>query len=424
MNRDYFSYHNHELHCEGISLKNLAEKYGTPLYVYSYQALFDRFKEYDEAFKGVNHLICYSVKANSNGAILRAFIKMGGGMDVVTGGELYRALKAGCDPQKIVFSGVGKSAEEIEGALKAGILQFNVESEGELELLSQRASQLKKKAPVAMRVNPDVDPKTHPYIATGLKESKFGIAVERAKGLYHKASKMDSLQVVGIDCHIGSQITTVEPFAEAALRVKELVLDLGKAGLQIKQWDVGGGLGIRYRDETPPSAQEYAKALLAVLGPIKAKLIFEPGRYLVGNSGALITRVLYDKMGETKRFVVVDAASNDMMRPSLYGAHHEINPIDEQARGRQKNKVDVVGPICETGDFLAKDRSLPESHPGEFLAIMSAGAYGQSMASSYNSRPKVAEIMVCGSESFLIQARGTYEDLIKGEKVPEFLLNS
>jgi diaminopimelate decarboxylase len=415
-----FHYQNNQLHAEKVSLDKIAKEVETPLYVYSYEALTSQFKKFDQAFKEKDHLICYSMKANSNQAILKTFINLGSGIDVVTGGELYRALKAGCDPQKIVFSGVGKSASEMKEALNAGILQFNVESEAELDLLNEVAISLNKKAPIALRVNPDVDPKTHPYISTGLKKSKFGINHKVSVDLYVKASKMEGIEIVGLDCHIGSQLTQVDPFVEAVKRVKNILNQLNEKGIKIQNLDLGGGLGIVYDQETPPSHEEYANAILSELKDFDGKLIFEPGRNMVGNSGLLLTKVLYNKEGETKKFTIVDAASNDLMRPSLYDAYHFIQPVKQNPEAK-KITTDIVGPICETGDFFAHDREIQEVQSNDYLAIMSAGAYGFSMASTYNSRPKCAEVLVKEDQYHIIRNREKVEDLITDEVVPDFL---
>lgn len=414
-----FIYSNNKLFCEEVPLDDLATQFGTPLYVYSHTALAQAFKQYDTPFSGQDHLICYSMKANSNRAVLQTFIKLGGGIDVVTGGELTRALAAGCPAERIVFSGVGKTAAEIETATAAGILQFNVESEQELATIEQIATRIGRRAPIALRVNPDVDPKTHHYIATGLKKSKFGIEHERAVELYRHAARSPHLDLTGIHCHIGSQLTSVKPFVEAVRKTVGVVRELEAMGIRLKNIDIGGGLGITYRNEKPPTPIQYASAVRRVLKGIPCRLILEPGRCLVGNAGLLLTRVISTKKGTLKNFVVTDAASNDLMRPSLYGAYHEIRPV--MARKGKKLKVDVVGPICETGDFLAQDRLLPPLREGDLVAIMSAGAYGFSMSSTYNSRPRAAEVMVRGNEAFIIRERETPEDLVKGEKVPEFL---
>ncbi len=417
---DFFNYQNDQLTCEGVPLADLAKAYGTPLYVYSLKALTDQFDRFDGSFKDVDHVICYSMKANSTQAVLKAFIKRGCGIDVVTQGELLRARNAGCDASKIVFAGVGKDNDEIALALKEGILQFNVESEEELDNINAVASTLGKTAPIALRVNPDVDPKTHAYISTGLKKSKFGVNHKTAVDLYKKAATLKNLEIVGIDCHIGSQLTTLDPFVAALERVKQLIGDLAKAGIKLKHLDIGGGLGITYRDETPPEPEAYAKAILSVVKDLGLKLILEPGRFLVGNAGTLLTRVLYNKSGEEKKFIIVDAASNNLMRPALYGAYHEILPLKKDS-SRTLQTADVVGPICETGDFLATDRELPQVSRGEYLAILSAGAYGFSMSSTYNSRPRCAEAMVSGNQHEIVRTAETLEDVTRGEKVPSFL---
>lgn len=417
----YFEYRKNELYVEDISLATLARKYKTPLYVYSYNQLHDNFLNFKKAFQKVDHLICYSMKANSNRSILKTFINEGGGVDVVTGGELKRALEAGCPANRIVFAGVGKSEEEIAAALKVGILQFNVESVEELDAINRVAKQLNKKAPIAIRVNPHVDPKTHPYISTGLKKSKFGISHTQVLEVYKYAKSLSHLEITGIDCHIGSQLTKVSPFIEAAKRVKDLILKLEKAGVILRNIDIGGGLGVSYKNETPPKPADYAKAILSVFGnKPKQKLIFEPGRFLVAQSGVLLTKVLYNKERDTKHFVIVDAASNDLMRPALYDAYHTILPLQKNPKSKEI-KVDVVGPICETGDFLAHDRPLQKVGHGDYLAVMTAGAYGFSMSSNYNSRPRVPEILVDGKKDFVIREREKLEDLTKYEKVPPFL---
>lgn len=417
---DFFSYKNNELHCEELSVQKLANQLGTPLYIYSYGALREQFVSFDSAFKGTDHLICYSMKANSNKAILRSFVKEGGGIDVVSGGELKRALLAGCDPQKIVFSGVGKTEEEIREALKANILQFNVESIEELGVINRVADGDGKKAPIALRVNPDVDSKTHAYISTGLKKSKFGISHTRAREIYRQAAKMEAIRVVGIHCHIGSQLTSVEPIREALKKIRALMGQLKEDGITISQFDIGGGLGITYHDEAPPTPKDYANVVTEELQGLKLKLILEPGRFLVGNTGILVTRVIYNKERDSKKFIITDAASNDLMRPALYDAYHEIEPVIRHT-DREQVVVDIVGPVCETGDFFAHDRKIERIASGELLAIRSVGAYGHAMASNYNSRPKAAEVLVYGNEYFVTNKREKLEDIIKGERVPLFL---
>lgn len=417
----YFQYRNKELFCEEVPLRKIAQKVGTPFYLYSYRTLKRHFQTFDSAFARVPHLICYSVKANSNLAVLRTFFNLGGGADIVSGGELMRALRAGVDPQKIVFSGVGKKVEEIKYALDSNILIFNAESSQELITIDSIARKAGKAARIALRINPDIDPFTHPYITTGLKENKFGIDIKTSLQQYREARKLKNLEIVGVDCHIGSQLTEIAPFVDALKSIKDLVAQLKKEGVKISFLDLGGGLGITYDEETPPHPKQYAKALLKELKGMKCTLILEPGRVLTGNAGILVTRVLYTKQGEEKNFIIVDAGMNDLIRPSLYGAFQEIAPVKIS---RAKEIVaDVVGPICETGDFLARDRRLPRLRPGELLAVMSSGAYGFVMSSNYNSRPRVAELMVSGKDFYVVREKESYEDLIRGEKIPEFLIH-
>jgi diaminopimelate decarboxylase len=415
----YFEYKDHQLHCEGVPIEVIAEKVGTPFYLYSHHTLVRHFTVFDKAFEGIPHLVCYSAKANSNLSLLRLFINLGGGVDVVSGGELYRALQAGADSQKIVFSGVGKRPEEIEYALKAGILMFNVESSQELQVIDEVAGRIGKKASISIRVNPDIDPKTHPYISTGLKQNKFGIDILRAPMAYRMASQLPNLKIVGIDCHIGSQLIEVEPIIEALRKLKQLVEDLRKEGIGIQYLDLGGGLGITYEDEEPPHPMEYASNILEEIRGFGCTLILEPGRVIVGNAGILVSRVLYTKENEEKRFFIVDAGMNDLVRPSYYGSYHQILPVKEEAR--EEIVADVVGPICESSDFLAKGRRMPKVNPGELIAVMSAGAYGFSMSTNYNSRPRVAEVIVRDDQMFVIRQRESYEDLIRGENIPDFL---
>jgi diaminopimelate decarboxylase len=396
----------------------IADAVGTPTYVYSRRAILESFTAYTHALASVPHVICYAMKANSNLAILAALARAGAGVDVLSGGELYRALTAGVDPKKIVFAGVGKQPEEMREALKAGILMFNVESPAELRELDRVAQELGTTALTALRVNPDVDPETHPYISTGLKSSKFGIPISRALAEYEAAAHLPGIEVVGVHVHIGSQLTKTSPYADSLARVTELVDALRRRGIQIRYLDVGGGLGIRYKDETPPSQADLGAVLLPFAKRLGVTLILEPGRSIVGNAGALLTRVLYLKETEAKRFVIVDAAMNDLIRPSLYNAYHEILPV-RASDGTKRVIVDVVGPVCESGDFLAQDRELPEASSGDLLAVMSAGAYGFAMASNYNSRPRAAEVLVDGSRYSIVRRRESYEDLILGEQVPE-----
>jgi diaminopimelate decarboxylase len=418
----FFEYKDRQLYCEGIPIRQIAEKVGTPFYLYSYHTLVRHFTVFNDAFKGIPHLICYSAKANSNLALLRLFINLGGGVDVVSGGELFRAIKGGADSQKIVFSGVGKREDEIEYALKTGILMFNVESSQELQVINEVAGRIGKKAAIAIRVNPDIDPKTHPYISTGLKQNKFGIDILRAPMAYRLASQLSNLKIVGIDCHIGSQLVEVEPIIEALRRLKQLVENLRKEGMEIQYLDLGGGLGITYEDEEPPHPVEYASNILEELRGFDCTLILEPGRVIVGNAGVLVSKVLYTKENEEKRFVIVDAGMNDLVRPSYYGSYHQILPVKEETR--EEIVADVVGPICESSDFLAKGRKMAILHSGELIAVMSAGAYGFSMSTNYNSRPRIAEVLVRDDQMFVIRQREGYEDLIRGEEIPEFLMES
>jgi len=418
----HFHYRDGELHCEDVPLSRIAQEVGTPTYVYSNETLVRHFKAFDGAFEDVPHLVCFSAKSNSNLAILRIFGSMGGGVDIVSGGELFRALKAGIPGKRIVYSGVGKTEEEMDQALEAGILMFNIESSQELEVLARRAARFGLRAPVAIRVNPDVDPQTHPYISTGLKKNKFGIEMEKALEDYRRAFSMDHVEVMGVDCHIGSQITRLEPFLDALERLRELVLTLRSQGMDIRYLDLGGGLGITYHEETPPHPIQYAQGVKELTKDLGCTLVLEPGRVLVGNAGILLTRVLYTKRGATKNFVIVDAGMNDLARPSLYGSYHRINPVDETLMFQEEITADLVGPICESTDFLARDRRMPPFKRGDLLAVMSAGAYGFSMSSNYNSRPRAAEVLVKGSDFWVIRKRETYEDLIAPEVIPDWLL--
>src|SRR5690242_7212046 len=397
-----FEYRQGELYCEQVPVSQIAKEVGTPCYIYSHATLIRHVRAYDSAFQSVPHLIAFAMKANSNLAILRLMAKEGSGVDIVSGGELFRALKAGVAPSKIVFAGVGKNAEEISDALKAGILMFNIESSAEMHAINDVAASIGKIAPVALRINPDVDPKTHPYISTGMKKSKFGIASDRALEEYKMASSLSHTDVVGVHAHIGSQLTDVTPFVDSLKKVVALIDTLKSQGINIRYLNIGGGLGITYSDEKPPLPQDLADAISPIIKDLGLTLVMEPGRVIVGNAGILVTKALYEKAGETKHFVIVDAAMNDLIRPSLYGAYHEIRPVKEEAVRRTRQTVDIVGPVCESGDFLAKDRSLPDIKPGELLAVMSAGAYGFVMASNYNSRPRVPEVLVKGTEFHVI----------------------
>lgn len=407
-----FGLRNGELFAENVALSQIAQRFGTPCFVYSRAALEQAFRNYDQAFGQRPHRICYAMKANSNLAILNLFARMGSGFDIVSGGELARVIAAGGDPGKTVFSGVGKTRDDMRQALTAGVMCFNVESESELERLNDVAREMSRKAPVSIRVNPDVDAKTHPYISTGLKENKFGVAFGEALRIYRKAHALGSLKVVGIDCHIGSQLTELAPFIDAFRKVLELVDTLAAEGIELKHLDFGGGLGIRYHDEMPPPPDSYVKALLDCVGDRQQEILLEPGRSLVGNAGVLLTRVEYLKHGDVRNFAVVDAAMNDLIRPALYDAYHEIRQVRPSTAGSKR--YEIVGPVCETGDFLARDRELAVRE-GDLLAVMSAGAYGMSMSSNYNSRARAAEVMVDGGNVHLIRERERIEQLFAGE---------
>ncbi|MBW2668520.1 MAG: diaminopimelate decarboxylase [Deltaproteobacteria bacterium] len=414
----HFAYRNNELYCEDVPIRTIAENVGTPFYLYSHATLKRHFLIFNEAFEGLDRLICYSAKANTNQAILKLFETLGSGLDIVSGGELYRGLKAGFSPDRIVYSGVGKRIDEIDYALEAGILMFNVESLEELHLINERAGLLNQKAPVAIRVNPDVDPKTHSYISTGLEKNKFGIDTETAIEGYKVASRLDNIEVVGIDCHIGSQITEAKPFIEALESIKRLIDELRHMRIEIRYLDMGGGLGITYDDESPPHPREYARAIVDSLKGVHLKLILEPGRVIVGNAGILVTQVLFRKSGRVKEFVVADAGMNDLMRPTLYKAFHAIEPV---VRAEDDPiTADIVGPICESGDFLALDRKIQNVKKGDLLAVMSAGAYGFAMSSNYCSRPRVAEVMVKDDSFHVVRNRESYQDLVVCESIPPF----
>ncbi len=415
-----FVYKKDILHADKLSLEKLAERYGTPLYVYSGTAIRERFRTFDSAFKPVPHTICYSVKANSNLSLLGILAKLGAGFDVVSGGELERVLAAGkAAAKKVVFSGVGKTAEEMALALKSDILIFNVESEAELDVLAATASRLKKRARMALRVNPDVFAETHPYISTGLREHKFGVGIDQASRLYHAAARQKYLEVAGVSVHIGSQITSVEPFAAAMARVADLVRALRMEGMAIRFVDAGGGLGISYtaqertQEDFSKQSAEYAKAVMSALQGLGVHLLLEPGRSIVAPAGLLLARVIYKKRNGAKTFIIVDAAMNDLIRPSLYKAHHEIVPVAHP--DAPPITADIVGPVCETGDFFARDRAIPECTSGDLLAILDAGAYGMALASNYNTRPRPAEVLVEGSSVKVVRKRETVRDLIKAE---------
>jgi diaminopimelate decarboxylase len=414
-----FEYRSGELFCEGVPLAKIAEEVGTPVYVYSRSEIERAYHAFDAALAGISHKICYAVKANSTLGILGVLVQLGAGADIVSVGELYRWLKAGGLAEDVVFSGVGKTESEMKAALEAGIGCFNVESAEELDVLDRVATSMKKHAPVSIRVNPDVDPQTHPYISTGLKTNKFGVSMEEAWALTKIPSKHFGIDIIGIDCHIGSQLTKTEPFVDAIARLVELVEGLSKHGTKLRHVDIGGGLGIDYgKGEVVPTAADYGKAVRAALKPLTdqgVKIVCEPGRAIVGAAGALVSRVMYRKRNEAKHFTIIDAAMNDLMRPALYNSFHPI----EAVRGQDRATIttDIVGPICETGDFFARDRQLPALEAGELVCIGAAGAYGSAMSSNYNTRPRAAEVLVSGDKLTVIRTRETYEQLVAGERL-------
>ncbi|MDZ7759432.1 MAG: diaminopimelate decarboxylase [Desulfovermiculus sp.] len=410
----HFQEHNGELWTEEVRVADLAREYGTPLYIYSTATLTRHFQAFDSAFSRIPHLTCFSMKCNSNLHVLKLLKELGAGADIVSGGELHRTLLAGMDPKSIVFSGVGKQEFELQAALAADILMFNVESDQELETLSRLARDSQTTARISLRINPDVDPRTHPYISTGLKENKFGIEMSRALDLYARAKDLPGIEPVGLDCHIGSQLTQIEPFLDALERLKSLRSQLVDMEMNIQYLDLGGGLGITYGEEDPPHPKEFGQALTEALQDQDLTLILEPGRVIAGNAGILVSRVLAAKSTEHKNFVIVDAAMNDLIRPSLYSAYHRIAEV--QANQRPEKTVDVVGPICETGDFLAKDRILPGLKADDLIAVFSAGAYGFAMSSQYNSRPRAAEVLVDKDQARLIRHRETFADLVRLEE--------
>lgn len=412
---DYFDYKAGTLHAENVDVTAIAEQFGTPAYVYSRATLERHWQAFDSAFGDIPHLVCYAVKANSNLAVLNVLARLGSGFDIVSAGELARVIAAGGEAANTVFSGVGKTESEIDYALAQGIRCFNVESIPELSRINAVAEKAGKIAPVSIRVNPDVDAQTHPYISTGLKENKFGIAIDEARSVYQSAKQMSHLDIVGVDCHIGSQLTSVSPFVDALKRVLALIDELAATGIDIQHLDIGGGLGIHYQDETPPTPAEYAAALMPLLKDRKLEVLLEPGRAIAGNAGILLTRVEFIKPTEAKQFAIVDAAMNDLLRPALYQSWQAIEAVDQES-GAALAVYDIVGPICETGDFLGKDRELAISE-GDLLAIRSAGAYGFTMSSNYNSRPRAAEIMVDGTECHLVRERETISDLFAGEHI-------
>ncbi|MFP4465938.1 MAG: diaminopimelate decarboxylase [Candidatus Goldiibacteriota bacterium] len=411
---DYFNYKKGVLHAEDVDVNVLAKKYKTPLYVYSRRTMTEHFKKIKNAFSDIDPLICYSVKANSALSVMNVLKKEGAGFDIVSGGELFRALEIGADPGKIVYAGVGKTKKEIEYAVKSKILMFNVESKNELKMINETGKRLKKKIDVALRVNPDVDALTHEYITTGKKENKFGIDLILAKSLFTAGKRYKHVNIIGVDMHIGSQITTFQPYVDAVSRVTKFIDDIRRQGVDIRYLNIGGGMGIIYDDEKPATADIFAKAVKPYISGADVKLILEPGRFIMGNAGILVSTVTYNKKGIKKNFLIADAGMNDLIRPSLYQAYHKIIPVNAK-RGKLEY-YDVVGPICESGDFLGKSRHLPAIEEGSLIAVRSAGAYASSMASNYNSRPRAAEVMVKGSRAVLIKERETYEDLIRREK--------
>ena len=413
-----FKYKHSELYCESVNMAGLAKRYGTPLYVYSRKTFLDHYRKLQAAFRGVRPLICYSVKANSNTSILRMLVKEGAGLDVVSGGELYRAFRAGASPRKIVYAGVGKTEKEIEYAIRQNILLFNVESLPELRAIDSVAGRLGKTQACALRINPDVKAKTHKYITTGHKQNKFGIDIATARNIFLNRWQFENLDITGVHLHIGSQIVDARPFVKAIRKLAGFVQGLEAEGIRVKWFNIGGGLGIIYSGERPQTAQEYARAVLPLLKKLNARIILEPGRFISGNSGVLVTKILYLKEAPRKNFAIVDAAMNDLIRPSLYGAHHEVLPLKSAPYTSSKNihNYDVVGPVCESGDFLARNRRFIDLQEGDLLAVMSAGAYGFSMSSVYNSRPRPAEVLVDASRARLITRRETYSDLVRTER--------
>ncbi len=407
------------LHVEDVPVAEIAAQTGTPVYLYSAGALEAAHDALAAAFAGRPHVICYAIKANMNLAVVSTLVKRGAGVDVTSRGELFRALRAGADASKIVYSGVGKRDDEIQAALEAGIKMFNVESRGELRHIDSVAGSLGVRAPVAFRVNPDVDPKTHPYISTGLKTSKFGIPIGEAVEAYAEAKALSHVDVRGVDCHIGSQLVSIDPFADALALVRNLVVELRAAGHAIDVIDVGGGLGVTYAEEVPPSPAEYAAAVEGSVGDLDCEIVLEPGRSITANAGIFVTQVLYQKGTDDKHFVIVDGAMNDLLRPALYGSYQRVEPVGPARGGVQK--IDIVGPVCESGDFLAKDRSFPRVEEGDLLAVRSAGAYGFAMSSNYNGRPRAAEVLVRGDQYRVVRERESLEDLIRGETIPEDL---
>jgi diaminopimelate decarboxylase len=408
----YFEYHDGELFCEDVPLEKIAAEIGTPVYVYSEQTLARHVRVFDEAFQSVPHLICYAVKANSNLTILKRFAAWGLGFDIVSAGELFRIDRAGASTRNVIFSGVGKTASEVRYALESDILFFNIESVGEIEMICEVARDVGKRARVSIRTNPGIDPRTHPYISTGLKKNKFGVAIDEAKELYRRIGRMPEIEVVGVACHIGSQITEIEPFREALAAIRQFVLDLQAEDVSLRFLDFGGGLGINYKGEEPPSPATYAASIIDTTRDLNLTLVLEPGRVIVGNAGILLTRVLLKKQQGEKRFVIVDAGMNDLIRPALYGSHHQIWPVHATT---SQEVADVVGPVCESADFIAQEREVPVLERDDLLAVMSAGAYGFTLSSNYNSRPRVAEVLVRKDRYSIIRRRENYDDLVRLE---------
>jgi len=417
---DFFHYKNGELYCEEERVVDIAEKVGTPFYLYSHRTLAEHYRKLDRALESIDHLICFSLKSNSSLAVCKALANEGSGADVVSGGELYRALAAGIAPKKIVFAGVGKTKPEIEYALNSGILMFNVESMSEARAIDQVAGRMGKKAKIALRINPDVDAETHKHITTGKKENKFGLAIDMAGDFFAEAASMPNLEVTGVHAHIGSQIVTTSPYVKSIGKLIELVADLRKSGINIETLNMGGGLGIIYSEEEPSTAQEFADAVLPLVKPTGCRLIVEPGRFIIGNAGILVTKVVYIKSSDSKTFVIVDAGMNDLIRPALYESYHAIKPVTMS--NSEEMVADIVGPICESADCFAKDRKIPVVQEDELLAVFSAGAYGYVMSSNYNSRPRMPEVMVIGDKHFTVRERETYNDLLRGEMIPNALL--